>query len=34
LAIVGTDSVLALPGFFSRREVRQACRSRGWRVDN
>jgi hypothetical protein len=34
LTIVGTDSVLALPGFFSRREVRQACRSRGWRVGN
>jgi lysylphosphatidylglycerol synthetase-like protein (DUF2156 family) len=34
LTMVGTDSVLVLPGFFSRREVRQACRSRGWRVDN
>jgi hypothetical protein len=34
LTIVGTDIVLAMPGFFSRREVRQACRSRGWRVDN
>jgi hypothetical protein len=34
LTIVGTDFVLVLPGFFSRREVRQACRSRGWRVDN
>lgn len=34
LSIVGTDTVLAIPGFFSRREVRQACRSRGWRVDN
>jgi hypothetical protein len=34
LTIVGTDSVLALPGFFSRNQVRQACRSRGWRVDN
>jgi hypothetical protein len=34
LAIAGTDTVLVLPGFFSRQQVRQACSSRGWRVDN
>ena len=34
LTIAGTDTVLLLPGFFSRREVRQACRAGGWRVDN
>ncbi len=34
LTIAGTDAVLLLPGFFSRSEVRQACRARGWRVDD
>jgi hypothetical protein len=34
LTIAGTDAVLLLTGFFSRSEVRQACRAQGWRVDN
>ncbi len=34
LTIAGTDAVVLLSGFFSRQEVRQACRARGWRVDN
>jgi hypothetical protein len=31
LAIAGTGSVVTLSGFFSRSQVRQACRARGWR---
>jgi Na+/melibiose symporter-like transporter len=34
LTVAGTDAVLLLPGFFSRSEVRQACRAQGWRVDD
>ncbi len=34
LSIAGTDAVLLLSGFFSRSEVRKACRVQGWRVDN
>jgi hypothetical protein len=31
LAIAGTDSVMDLGFFFSRKSVRQACRARDWR---
>jgi hypothetical protein len=34
LAIVGTGSALPVRGFWSRKQVRQACLARGWRVDN
>ncbi len=34
LTIAGTDTVITLPGFFSRNAVRQACGARGWRFDN
>lgn len=33
LTIAGTDTVITL-GIFSRRAVRQACRSRGWRFSD
>jgi hypothetical protein len=34
LGVVGTDTVLELPGFFARNTVRQACSSCGWRFVN
>jgi hypothetical protein len=34
VTITGTDTVINLPGFFSRNAVRQACRARGWRFAN
>lgn len=34
LAIAGTDTVITLPGLFSRNAVRQACCARGWRFAN
>jgi hypothetical protein len=33
VTIVGTDTVITLPGFFSRTEIRRACQERGWRFD-
>jgi hypothetical protein len=34
LGVVGTDTVIDLPGFFARNTVRQACSSCGWRFVN
>jgi hypothetical protein len=34
LGVVGTDTVIELPGFFARNTVRQACSSCGWRFVN
>ena len=34
LAIAGTDDTMAVSGLFSRKAVRQACRSAGWRFDD
>jgi hypothetical protein len=34
LTITGTGTVAELPGLFSSRAVRDACRTRGWRFAN
>jgi hypothetical protein len=34
LGVVGTDTLIELPGFFARNTVRQACSSCGWRFVN
>lgn len=34
LGVVGTDTVIELPGFFARNTVRHACSSCGWRFVN
>lgn len=33
VTVVGTDTVITLPGLFSRIEIRRACQERGWRFD-
>ncbi len=33
LTITGTDAVIAL-AYFSRHAIREACRARGWRIDD
>jgi hypothetical protein len=34
VTIVGTGTVIDLPGFFARNAVRQACSTCGWRFTN
>jgi hypothetical protein len=34
VGVVGTDTVIDLPGFFARNAVRQACAARDWQFTN